>query len=191
MKKAFVYLLSIVFLFGLSQKSSAQKDLDTLFKDITMPLDEATKTIVYKKVVNCDGTKDELYRKAITWFNSYYKNPTGVLKEQNIPEGRIVGKHQIMLKNPPDKKGIETNRGIVCYTITTEFKDGRFRYELSDIYLKEASKFPIERWLDKTSQTYTPKFNYFLRQVDDYMKATISSLEKAMNAKEAQTPTDW
>ena len=40
-----------------------------------MPIDEETKKICYTQVVEVKGTMNELYRRAIEWFNKQYKNP--------------------------------------------------------------------------------------------------------------------
>jgi len=193
MKNTLIILIIAVLVVGIKTKTYSQKDKnDSLFKEVKMPIDDVTKLITYKNVINIDGiTKDSLYRKGLKWFNSYYKNAKNVIKLQNPEEGRIIGKPQFKILNPPDKNGSPSFRGIIYYTITTFYKDGKFKYEITDINLEETSKFPVERWLDKSLKTYTPKYNYFLKQIDDYMKATTQSFENAMKLSTTIKKDEW
>jgi hypothetical protein len=191
MKLVLLFLLVVIFS-GFYSKSWSQKEKnDSIFKEIKMPVDEITKLITYKNIFNIDYKKDSLYKKGLKWFNTYYKNPRGVIKLQNPGEGKIVGKPQFKILNLPDKNGDYTMFGIIYYTITTLYKDGKCKYEITDINLEQTSKFPVEKWLDKSSKTYSPAFNYFLRQIDDYMKQTEKSFENFMKTSPPSKSDGW
>jgi hypothetical protein len=192
MNNKLLFFLAVMLFSGLFIKSWSQKDKnDSLFKEIKMPVDEATKLITYTNVINVDAKKDSLYKKGLKWFNSYYKNPKGVIKTQNPEEGKISGKPQFKILNPPDKNGTPSMRGIIYYTITTFYKDGKCKYEITDINLEQASKYPVEKWLDKSSKSFSPVFNYFIKQIDDNIKTTVKSFENYMKASTASKNDAW
>ncbi|MBN2669253.1 MAG: DUF4468 domain-containing protein [Bacteroidales bacterium] len=154
-----------------------------------LPINSETKLISYNNVVEVSGTADELYNKAHRWFFSYYKNPTNVVKES--ANQKIVAKPRFKILNPADKNGVQTMAGIVLYSFTVEFKEGRFRYEITNVEWQQNSKYPIERWMDKTSPSYNEKYNYYLEQVDKEMKLVVDALTKAMLQAEKTQKSDW
>jgi hypothetical protein len=192
MRNLLLLFLLVISLSGFYSKTWSQKDNnDTLFKEIKMPVDNATKLITYSNVINVDAKKDSLYKKGLKWFNTYYKNPKGVLKIQNPDEGKISGKPQFRILNPPDKNGTTSMGGIIYYTITTLYKDGKCRYEITDINLEQTAKYPVEKWLEKDSKSFKPVYNYFLRQVDDNIKQTIKNYENFMKLSNAAKNDAW
>lgn len=158
-----------------------------------LPVDEATKLISYNKVKEvANVSKDELYKRALNWANTYYKNPTDVIRENNREEGKIVCKARYKIMNPADKKGFATEAGVVMYTLNLQFKDGRYKYELTEINWKQQSYYPIEKWIDTKSAAYKPEFDFYLKQVDDSTKEIISSLDKALRTNTvSDKKDDW
>ena len=60
-----LFLCSMGSLFG-------QKEVEYVIPDL--PIDETTKLVTYKDVVNEKGTPQELYDRAMEWVKTYYKN---------------------------------------------------------------------------------------------------------------------
>ncbi|OFX50902.1 MAG: hypothetical protein A2046_11310 [Bacteroidetes bacterium GWA2_30_7] len=170
---------------------SAQKGNEEPVKVPNIPIDKETKLITYTKVLTIAGTKEELYKKALSWFNTFYKNPKDVIKEQNETDNKILGKHRFNFNNPPDKKGSTAYAGILQYSIYAYAKDGRVKYEIKDFNLKDASYHPIEYWLDKTSQKYTTKCDYYLLELDTKINEVIADFEKFMKTTEQKTNDNW
>jgi hypothetical protein len=55
--------------------------VDTLYK---VPVDSVTGKITYEGVVDVKGVAaGELYQRINAWFQSYYKNPTEVIREND------------------------------------------------------------------------------------------------------------
>lgn len=183
-----LYVLFIILCLFMSFGIKAQNDN---YKEPVLPIDSSTKMIIYTKVIPVNETKDSLYTKVKKWFFSYYKNPTGVIRQDDANNGQIVGKHQIKVLNPPDKKGIQTMRGIVQYTVTTQFKDNKVRIILNEINLKETSYTPIEKWLDKTAPGFSLKNYYYLDQIDKEMKKTISHFENFITKTQSSNKNEW
>ena len=148
-----------------------------------LPIDEKTKIISYSKVNEvANVSKDDLYKRALTWANTYYKNPKDVIREIDRQEGKIVCKARYKIMNPPDKKGFSTEGGVVMYTLNLQFKDGRYKYDLTEINWKQQSYYPVEKWMETTSASYKPEFSFYLKQMDDTSKEIIGSLDKAMHS---------
>ena len=144
-----------------------------------IPVNPETKLITYQEVVKVAGSQKELYNRAIAWLNVNYKNPSDVTKVRNPENGLLEIFHRFDLHRI-DEKGNKIDACIVVYTLRLELKDGRYRYKLSDMSLKQASRYPIERWLDKTDKAYNPNYELYLSQVDSNVKALIESLKKGM-----------
>ncbi len=161
------------------------------YKKPSLPIDSSTKTITYTKIFQVNASKDSLYRKGKQWFMLYYKNPTGVIRQDNPQEGTIMGKHQIKILNPVDKNGIQTMRGIVQYTITTNYKDNKVRIVINEINLKGTSYTPIEKWLDTSSSDFTTKNYYYLEQMDKEMKNTVQQFEEYITKPVTVKKSDW
>lgn len=159
---------------------------------LTLPINEETKQAEIQKVVDVSGaSKAELYERAMAWINKFYPNPNGVIQKKDAEKGEIEGKAQFKLKII-DKKGVEHFEGIEGYTITLNFKDGKFRYTISRIHWKQASYFDVSKWMD----TNDPDYNY--EKYQSYIKQTLEyfeNLEKELVAAVKNPPTkkkdDW
>src|SRR5688572_22173895 len=87
---------------GFIVTSAAQKEpIETPY---AVPVDSITKLITYEGVVEVKGhAAPALYQRANDWFQTYYKNPKEVVRENDSVKFRIVGKHLFKINNPPDK----------------------------------------------------------------------------------------
>ncbi|MEP7263275.1 MAG: DUF4468 domain-containing protein [Bacteroidota bacterium] len=157
-----------------------------------LPVDESTKLITYTKVVELNGAgKDSLYNKALKWCNSYFKNPGEVIREKDQEAGKIICKPRFKVMNPENKEGVATDGGIVQYTLTLQFKDGRYKYVMTEFNWKQASNYPVEKWMDVANDYYKPEYSYYLKQVDDKVSEIVSSLQQGMNSKGEIKKDDW
>src|SRR4051812_44882948 len=117
-----VFFLSIIF----SVAGIAQKKQQPSLPPPQLPIDSLTKKITYESVVEVNGvTAEQLYKRALQWFQSYYKNPAEVIREKDSVQFKIVGKPRFRISNPPDKEGTKTDAGVVQYSITVAARNGR------------------------------------------------------------------
>lgn len=148
-----------------------------------VPIDPETKLITYQEVVTEEGNKDTLYNRAIEWINSYFKNPNDVTRIRDKENGKIMGVYRIRMMDI-DAEGLPVNSNVIVeYTFRIELKEGRYRYTVTEFTMKAASKYPLERWLDKTDPTYLPVYEGYLSQVDQNIKEMIVSMKKGMIKK--------
>ena len=188
LKIVFFFLFLSVNFIVFAQKKNKQQT----YEQPKFTISDKTKQITYSEVIELNGTPDELYNKGLSWYKTYFKNPANVIRTQDKTNHKILGKARFKILNPQNKKGLKTMAGIVQYTIKIAFKDGKYRYVIDDINLKQTSKYPIERWLADKGPYYSPKNNFYLQQVDEYMKKTIDNLKKYMaKPKVTNNEDDW
>lgn len=173
MKRILAFLViasfSIFFNFSFGQESNAAK----------FPIDKDTGLISYQEVVQEAGTADNLYIRCNEWINVNYKNPADVCRVRNRESGVVEILHRIeLIKMEGDSKLVG---GKVNYLLKLEFKNGRYRYTITEFTKSgESSRFPIERWFDKTDKMYSPLWDSYLDQVDTKVKELIESLKAGM-----------
>ncbi|PKP17407.1 MAG: hypothetical protein CVU05_15585 [Bacteroidetes bacterium HGW-Bacteroidetes-21] len=184
MKRIFATFLFV----GLLINLSAQK---TDYPEISLPLDADSKLITYSQVVEAQANKDSLYAKSLAWFNAYFKNPTGVIREKSPENGQIMGKHQIKVLNPPDKKGIQTMKGIVQYTVKVSVKENKTRIILTDFNIRDNSYTPIEKWSDKSSVQFNNVNYYYLEQIDKEAKELVKNFQEFMIKATTVKKDEW
>jgi hypothetical protein len=144
------------------------------------PIDPDSKKIMYRAVVEQEGTPAYLYDKAIEWYGYYYLNPQSVYTVQDKVNGKVDGLGRLKISYMDEKAGVRRDAGLVVYQIKMEFKDNKYRYTLTDFNLKGTSRFPIEKWMNKTDPAYNPNWDVYLYQVDTTMQRLISSLKEKM-----------
>ncbi len=154
-----------------------------------LPVDPDTKFITYQEVVSIAGTPAELFNRTIEWVNKQYKNPTVATKVRNPATGIIEIAHRIELAKVTD--GVSLPAGIVDYTLKIELKEGRYRYTITNFNLKNVSPQPIESWLDKKDNAYTPARQAFLKQIDDTVRKLIESLKQGLQPPAAKKMDVW
>lgn len=172
-------LLAITSTRGTAQESTAAP----------VPVNPDTKTIMYREVVTEKGTPGYLYDKAIEWFNYYYVNPISVFNIQDRTNGKVegTGRMKIFYMDPA---GNRLEGGQIQYAIRLEFKDDKYRYTITDFLLKSASRYPLEKWLDKSDPAYNPQWDSYLYQIDTVMQRLTSTLKERMKPTVKKTD-DW
>lgn len=154
-----------------------------------LPIDPESKLIMFREVVPQEGTPDILYDRGASWFSSFYKSPTSVLKVQDKVNGKIEGTARIPISYVDDQ-GNKRDGGLINYDIKLELKDNKYRYTLTNFNLKAASRFPIEKWLNKSDPAYNANWDSYLYQVDTTMVSLIKSLKEGMKPK-AVKKDEW
>ena len=151
-----------------------------------LPIDEETGLITYQEVVEEEGTKKEYFNRAIGWINGFYKNPVDVTKTRDPESGIIKGIHRFKIKNT-DEEGNVTDAGVVQYQFILQFKDGRYRYTLDEFVLRQASRIPAEKWMNKRDA----QSKSYLKQLDKFAQNWITELKKGMQPKVEKKDDDW
>lgn len=158
-----VLAITIALLFAQQQQNTPAPD---------MPLDPETKLVTYSGVIEVPGVNQkDIYKRAEAWFNSFYKNPTEVIRERDTANCKIVGKPRFKIYNEALGQNVKTDAGLVQYTITIACKDNRFKYTLTEFNWKQASYFPIEKWIEQKDRF--KQNGYYLYQTDSVAKRDV------------------
>lgn len=154
-----------------------------------VPVDPATGKVTYTEVVTVEGaTQAELFKRAEAWFNEFYTNPTGVIQEKDITQG-IKGQHGINIYDEQDGKQIRA--GLVKYDIHVLVKDGRYKYEITEIFKHQIPKLFVHEWLNADAPDKEKNHSY-LSQVDTFLKGAADKLKATMSKPLGQdTEDDW
>ncbi|MDG1477632.1 MAG: DUF4468 domain-containing protein [Vicingaceae bacterium] len=147
--------------------------------------------VVYSEVVPVSGVKpEELYKRCYNWFNAFYKNPGGVIKE-NVANEKIKGKARIPLFLEDANTLTQTRAGLMNYTITVGIKDGKYRYTITRINKKSQSYLGIEKLISDNEKEYKMSNVTYMIQTDKYMKDLIDNLKKSMASSTEKKSDDW
>ncbi len=174
----------VIFCLGMSSVMLAQE------QKLNMPIDPDNHTITYQEVVEVEGTQDELFNRGSTWLHVFYKNPMAVSKVRDQASGVIRGQHEIRVYFTGEN-GSMIDAGTVLYDFKLEFKDGRYRYTVDDFVVKKISRYPVENWLNKQDPEYSPNWDEYLKQLDNFIrKEWVPSLKENMRPEMKEEKDD-
>ncbi len=179
MKKILLSLLTILAPFVINAQTDAAAAAPSV------PLDEEG-IIRYIEVVNETGTADELFKRCVKWINKEYKNPSTVTPTRDAVTGKIVVRHIFRLQNTLET-GTVTEVGDVAYDLNIQFKEGRYRAELTSFVYKKASKFPAENWL----ATGTHPNPEYISQLNEFALGLLESLKEGMKPEKVHKAEEW
>lgn len=153
----------------------------------TAPVDKNTGLVVFTRVVHIDSTlsKAELYSRAREWFARTYTDADEVLSMDDRESGKLLGRAYRDIR-------IYSSFKKMHYLIGVFVKDGRYRYEITNIRYQEyganASIVPAEMHFVEGyyKNGKTKPFSDLYRQAtDEAVRELITSLEAAMTGTDA------
>jgi hypothetical protein len=156
-----------------------------------MPMDTTTKLITYTEVVQMPGVQAaELFKRAKKWVYNFYKSPSTVIQTMDSVNYVFVGRHTIdIIKTLKDGTKLPAN--YMNYNITINFKDGKYRYKITNFNVKDLSYHPAEKLFDEKDPP-TRDWDYqVLQQTDDFIQNNlIANLKKAMTKPSNEVKSD-
>jgi hypothetical protein len=193
MKQIFIlsFLLSISFGIALAQKESTPD----------LPIDKETGKITFTEVVELDEklTQDQVYSKAREWFAKAYNSSSNVIQMDDMESGKIVGK--ALMEVYHKSLGMMHPSGQINYTISIYMKEGRYKYEITDLYHTSngstagISGGPCEEMINSKEKTMGMSHQKFYNQYLNQMNANIQALTKDLTEFMASNATskndDW
>lgn len=96
------------------------------------PTDRSGK-IIYTDVVEVNGDKKELYNKALSWFSRAFRSSNDVLQLKDPEQGKLIGRFHVVPAS--------SRLGNVSALITILIKDGKYKYEITDLTYLGTSEF--------------------------------------------------
>ena len=177
----------LVLICGIFFVCFAQKDNALVAPDL--PIDEDSKLVTYKEVVQQKGTPQELYDRAMEWIKFFYKNTGEIIKDSSRTAGVINMRSSVRIYFK-QKDGTLHFKNIVYYNFKLECRQDRYRYTITDFNEKAVAAAPIEIWLDTENPTWDASQYDFLTQIDEQINKLIESLEEGMYPKPIKND-DW
>jgi hypothetical protein len=131
-------LLIITFL--ITQYAYSQRNYDSTKNELT-----------YSEVVQSPNTNvKELYSNIYEWFAKTYNSANNVIQLNDKENGKIIGKGGFTIIPIHQWGNIKTPQTFfVNYTLTVQIKDGRFKYDFSNITVRpiqSTATFGIETY---------------------------------------------
>lgn len=170
----------------------------------SLPIDSVTGKITYSEVVIADSSvsKVELFSRAREWFAKRYNSSINVIQMEDKESGKIVGKALTQVYHKAMGKTYES--GHINYTISLYFKDGRYKYEITDFFHSgqiiygATNRVPdygiCEKMINTSDKTmgisHQKMYNYYLTQLDQNTKSLINDLKGAMSTKAPNSKKD-
>lgn len=175
---------------GFSALVSAQKKGE--MPKVQIPKFEMTdqQEVVYTEVVAQAGNPADLYARLQKWFNTYYKNPTEVIREKKDNES-IAGKGRFRLMDVNAETGAKTPGGIIAYNISVSVKEGKYKYEITKVSHQQSSYFGIENWIKENTEGYRFQTANYLVQTNEEIRNIIKDLKKVMAQPLDTKKEDW
>ena len=110
-----------------------------------MPIDSDTELASYKDVVETPGIpKSELYKRAVIFFNTYFPSKA-VLQSSDSVAGHLEGKAKF--DTYKESKGVKSLNERMQYSVIIDVKEGKYRYQITNINLQAQSYKPVEKYL--------------------------------------------
>jgi hypothetical protein len=158
---------------------------------LNMTQDEATGLITYKLVVEEEGSKDTLFNRCSSWLHKFYANPWEATKVRDQATGLIKIQHQFRIYDYDDL-GNKSDAGLVMYNVKIEFKENRYRVVVDNFVLKQVSRYPVEKWLDRSAPDYDVKWESYLKQIDTFVSdELVKSLKESMKPGKPIVKDEW
>lgn len=182
MKKIIFVLVALLMAGSISNPTWAQteEEEEVEVEVQLVPVDSKTKLITYQEVVDEEGTANDFFNRAVNWVNNTYKNPTSVTSVRDPHSGIIEGNYRFRIYKATQEENVDMEWGTILYSFKLEFKEGRYRYSFTNFLLKAASRYPLERWLNKDDLDYNTQNVEKLQKVNEFMVELTSSLKTYM-----------
>ena len=183
-------ILAFVLLAALPVSLMAQKKSAQTWPEFN--IDAKTELISYTDVPTVEGVAAaDLYDRAYEWIKGYYKNYAEKLRKSDKEAGEI----EVFARFPIfayDNKGVKTTsrQGLIQYTLTLMFKDGRYKYEITKLNHKSTSYQPLEKWLDREDEN-AENHAYYLTDIDAELKQVIASMKESIATGADTGGDDW
>lgn len=177
---------SIVLMLALPSLVFAQKNKPVA---PVLPMNAETNTVSYSAVVDATGeTQKEMYARAIAWVKEFYPIPSSVLQVQDSVNMKIVCKGKFDAKRTL-KNGTQQTAERIIYTLTIQFKEGRYKYEITKVLIQGATSVPIEKYFDEADPAAEDHFAT-LTSVDENLTNIANSLKTRMEQPSVKVKKD-
>lgn len=165
---------------------------------------EETDKLSYSEVMTVEGiSKQELYNRGKLWFAKAFNSANNVIQLDDKESGEIVGKALFIYK-PSMLSASEQTKGPVRYTVSLSFKDGRYKYEVTDFnhdpagnsygsisvgVITKDDQYPEEK--AKNKKLKDKVWQDIKKQIENEILPLIANLKESMSKTAETKKNDW
>ncbi|MCI5058818.1 MAG: DUF4468 domain-containing protein, partial [Flavobacteriales bacterium] len=166
-----------------------KKDEEPIIQLPTFNKNESDK-VYYSEVVQTSGSTADIYKRAVKWFNTYYKSPSSIIKETKENE-MIRGAGRMRLMGKATESGARAGTAMMLYDVVIYAKEGRYKYELKNFRMKGKTSTDIEKIISDTEANYDRANADYLVQVEENQRKIIQNIKKTMEPQGAVKKEAW
>jgi len=164
----------------------------------------AQEMLTFTDVIEVDGaTKQQLYNRASQWFTKAYVSSNDVVQKADPINGIIIGKGKWVCNG---SKTYYYTTGTISHTIELYFKEGRFKYIITQISHKADynSEMNSSMGLITDADTYTgyvglmvgkgmkkKMWNGAKKKVNESVTLTVIDITNHLSMKAVYENDDW
>lgn len=169
------HILSFLFVAMLAVSGMSQTKKQIIAMDKAESPKNADGVITY--VVEFDSWMSDtlINKRAMHWLDKEVKSMRVQYKETTARK-KIVGKAEMDLLGPMNKKGAQSKLGRLKYTFIVYIENNKCKAEITKINLDKATYFPVEKWEAKQDDEYMLK--YYLIFVEEQCNELLSSFKE-------------
>jgi len=136
----------------------------------------------FTEVVQVDSTtkKTVLYSNSLNWFAKTFKSANNVIQMKDAETGKVIGKG--ILSAAPKSMGVKGD-GSTWATITITSKDGKYKYEFTEIYFQYRAGTTF-KYDGQPGMGQKKAFEGWKEEVKNEINAMIVELKKEMAKKD-------
>ena len=194
-QRNYVLLLLVLFFLALNVKSQPGY--------LELPIDSITNKITYTNVVHTDSTllTEDLFTLARIWFAETFRTSRAVIQMEDKQSGVLIGKAEVPILYK--SLGVTHDLQNVLFTLSLYFKDGRYKYEVTDFIYQQQSPSPLIEFNDIPFEyiyfnkdlgvrKYNKKTRLsFVSQLDTQIKLILNDLTSSMKKKNSPVNSEW
>ncbi len=112
--------------------------------------------VIYQEVISVDSaSKDILYKNALSWISQKYVSPDKVISYKDDSNKERIIINGVGTSIPYKYAGVTMNY-TYKYRLQIDFKDGKYKYELTEIYYRsdESAYYSINSFISKSETKY-------------------------------------
>jgi len=83
-----------------------------------------------------------------------------------------------------------SKQGLIQYTMTIRFRDGRYKYVVTKLNMKASSYQALEPWLDRDGHE-ARNHSLYLTDIDTELTTMLKAMKEAIGKAPAAPNDDW
>ncbi|HEX8425092.1 DUF4468 domain-containing protein [Hymenobacter sp.] len=150
----------------------------------TLPVDAQTQRVTYSEIVTVDGVKQsELYSRAKLWLALTFDDAKDVIKVDEKDAGLLLIRAYTDLPIRLTQGSLAPVNQEAGYMMTLNFKDGRYKYTLTNYNLIVGSlAVPVEKEISAQMSKPKNKGAFIAKQYEEQVATYAKSLAESLSA---------